>query len=165
MDKLREYVDSVYKKTLDERLSNRRGMFGSTPLHEAVRGGHEDVLQFLLMQGLGGVVNCRSSSSYTPLHQAASAGHLKCVQVLLKHDADFSLQDDFGKTPKQAAELSSNSAIVKLLHSEGVCNPCLFATDLVALSCTTREGYSKLRTFFGAFLLLVNGGHALPSQR
>lgn len=131
MDKIREYVDSVDKKTLEERLSNRRGVFGYTPLHEAVSGGHENVLKFLLKQG--GIVNCRANSGYTPLHLAASAGHLKCVEVLLKHDADISLQDDFGKTPKQTAGLSSKSAIVKLLRSEGVYNACLFTSDLVAL--------------------------------
>ena len=122
MDKIKEYVDFVDKTTLEERLSNRRGPFGYTPLHEAVSSDHEDVLKFLLEQG--GIVNYRANSGYTPLHVAASAGHLRCVEVLLKHDADISLQDDFGKTPKQTAELSSKSAIVKLLRSEGVCNVC-----------------------------------------
>ena len=125
LDKIREYLDSVDKKTLEERLSNRRGVFGYTPLHEAVSGGHKDVLKFLLKQG--GIVNCRANSGYTPLHLAASAGHLKCVEVLVKHDADISLQDDSGKTPKQTAELSSHAsvfAVAKLLRSEGVCNAC-----------------------------------------
>lgn len=130
MEKIKEYVHSVDKKTLEERLSNRRGVFGYTPLHEAVSGGHENVLRFLLVQG--GVVNCRANSGYTPLHLAASAGHLKCVEVLLEYDSDISLQDDFGKTPKQTAGLSSKSAIVKLLRSEGVCNVGSLKTDLAA---------------------------------
>ena len=128
IDKIREYVDSVDKETLEERLSYKKGVFGYSVLHVAVSSGHEDVLKFLLEQG--GIVNCRTNSGDTPLHVAASAGHLKCVEVLLKHDADISLQDNSGKTPKQTAELSSkraskrasNSAIVKLLRSEGLCN-------------------------------------------
>lgn len=117
MTKIKEYLENVPPENVDDRLNNRRGVFGYTPLHEAVSGGHDQVLDYLL--GLGGDVNCRANSGYTPLHLAASAGHINCVKTLLKHDANIILQDDYGKTPKQTAGLSSKNNIVKLLRSEG----------------------------------------------
>lgn len=117
MARIKEYLDQVAPENIDDRLNNRRGVFGYTPLHEAVSGGHDEVLDFLL--GKGGDVNCRANSGYTPLHLAASAGHINCVKALLKHDANIGFKDDYGKTPKQTAGLSSKNNIVKLLRSEG----------------------------------------------
>jgi len=104
-------------KDLPSRLAYRRGVFGYTPLHEAVSSGHSKVLQLLLDHG--GDVNCSANSGYTPLHLAASSGHVDCVRVLLNNDADISLIDEYGKTPLQTAEQSSKTAVVKVLKSAG----------------------------------------------
>ena len=117
MDDIKGYLNAIPEENVDDRLNNRRGVFGYTPLHEAVSGGHDVALDYLL--GRGGDVNCRANSGYTPLHLAASAGHINCVKALLKHDANISFKDDYGKTPKQTAGLSSKNNIVKLLRSEG----------------------------------------------
>ena len=53
---------------------------------------------------------------------AASAGHIDCVKVLVGCGADISLIDEYGKTPKQTAELSSKKVIVRFLKSEGMDN-------------------------------------------
>lgn len=118
--KVTEFVNSISEgKALEDRLSNRKGVFGYTPLHEAVASGHNKVLDFLLGKAGEGHVNCRANSGYTPLHLAASSGHGECVRVLLKHNADISVTDEYGKTPKQTAELSSKSSIVRILRSAG----------------------------------------------
>ena len=118
--KVSEFVNSVPDpKALEDRLSNRKGVFGYTPLHEAVASGHHRVLDFLLQRAGVGHVNCRANSGYTPLHLAASSGHNECVRVLLRHNADISVTDEYGKTPKQTAELSSKTSIVRILRSAG----------------------------------------------
>ena len=117
LKRVTEFVESLDTKTLEEKLANRKGVFGYTPLHEAVASGHAKVLDFLLKKA--GDVNCRANSGYTPLHLAASSGHAECVRVLLNNKADISMVDEYGKTPKQTAELSSKNSIVRLLRSEG----------------------------------------------
>ena len=119
LKKIRTFVEDIDPQVLGEKLANRKGVFGYTPLHEAVASGKPEVLTFLLDRTGNANVNCRANSGYTPLHLAASSGHGKCVRALLEHDADISCTDEYGKTPKQTAELSSKSSIVKLLKSEG----------------------------------------------
>ena len=71
----------------------------------------------------GGDINARANTGYTPLHLAASAGSIECVQVLLRYNADIAAKDDYGKTSRQTAALSSKKEIVRLLISEGEKNP------------------------------------------
>ena len=118
--KVTEFVNAITDaKALEYRLENRKGFFGYTPLHEAVASGHHKVLDFLLGKAGDGHVNCRANSGYTPLHLAASSGHAECVRVLLMHNADISVTDEYGKTPKRTAELSSKNSIVRILRSAG----------------------------------------------
>ena len=119
VDNVREYVDSFTDQDLLKARLNQshKGVFGYTPLHEAVANGHSGVLMFLM--GKGGEVDCRANSGYTPLHLAASSGHSQCVKDLLLHKASIEVRDEYGKTPIQTAELASKIAVVKLLRSEG----------------------------------------------
>lgn len=119
LNKVKEFVLRLDEDTLKEKLANRKGVFGYTPLHEAVASGKADVLDYLLKKTKDAHVNCRANSGYTPLHLAASSGHWDCVKTLLDHTADISITDEYGKTPKQTAELSSKASIVRLLICEG----------------------------------------------
>ena len=119
MKKIMKFVDSIDVSELADKLANRKGVFGYTPLHEAVASGKSEVLDFLLSKTKNAHVNCRANSGYTPLHLAASSGHRDCVRTLLKHEADIGITDEYNKTPKQTAELSSKGSIVRLLRSEG----------------------------------------------
>ena len=118
LSKIREFLDGVDKKSIEEMLASRSGAFGYTLLHETVASGNSEILNVLL--GMAGDVNCRAGSGYTPLHLAASSGDVACAKVLLNHNADITATDEYGKTPKQTAELSSKNSTVKLLRSEGV---------------------------------------------
>ena len=112
--KVSDFVNSLTDpKALKDRLANSKGVFGYTPLHEAVASGHHKVLDFLLGKVGDGNIG------YTPLHLAAISGHDECVTVLLKHNADISVTDEYGKPPIQMAELCSQSSIVRILRSAG----------------------------------------------
>ena len=113
---IEEFIQT-YKVDLPAKLVYRRGVFGYTPIHEAVNSGHSEVLKLLLEHN--GNPNCRANSGYTPLHLAASSGHVNCVRVLLENDADISNKDEYGKTPIQTAELSSKQGVMKVLRSAG----------------------------------------------
>ena len=102
---------------LPSRLEYRRGWYGYTPLHEAVRNGHSRVLQLLLNNG--GDVNSCANRGRSLLHVAASNGRLHCVLVLLKADADITVTDENGKTPIQMAESCRKHAVLKVLKSAG----------------------------------------------
>ena len=41
MDDIKGYLNAIPEENVDDRLNNRRGVFGYTPLHEAVSGGHD----------------------------------------------------------------------------------------------------------------------------
>ena len=114
--KVERYVQS-HKTELPAKLVYRRGVFGYTPIHEAVSSGHSKVLELLLNHD--GDPNCRANSGYTPLHLAASSGHVDCVRVLLENNANISNTDEYGKTPIQTAELSSKHGVMKVLKSAG----------------------------------------------
>ena len=113
--KVKEFIQTC--KDLPSRLAYRRGVFGYTPLHEAVSNGHSNILELLLQHG--GDLNCRDNRGYTLLHLAASSGHINCVRVLLANDVDITCTDEYGKTPLQTAELSSKHVVVRMLRSAG----------------------------------------------
>jgi len=114
-----EYINTCKDhQELETKLRSRRGVYGYTPLHEAVSNGHCDMLDMLVEHGAD--VNCRANSRYTPLHLAASRGDVGCVRVLLNQDADIYAIDEFGKTPIRTAELIGKQTVVKVLKSEGM---------------------------------------------
>ena len=104
------------KKTLESFLSNRKGASGYTLLHEVAVSGHYRILDLLLHKAGSELANCRANRGYTPLHLAARKGNVECVRVLLRHDADISATDEYGKLPIQTAEKSN---VVRILRSAG----------------------------------------------
>lgn len=57
-----------------------------TPLHYAVLGGHEAIMQSLLNHGAQ--VNAADISGQTALHKASAQGQLRFVQELIARGAD-----------------------------------------------------------------------------
>ena len=115
--KVREFIDTC--KDLPLRLAYRRGVFGYTPLHEAVSNGHLDIVKLLLRYDAD--INSSANGGFTPLHLAASSGHVNCVRVLLDNGADITSTDEYGRTPTQTAELSSKHGTLKVLRSASEC--------------------------------------------
>ena len=119
LKKIKAYVEKLDDDVLRDMLASRKGTFGYTPLHEAVANGKANVLDYLLSRTQNAHINCLARSGFTPLHFATSSGSISCVRTLLQHSADVSIVDEYGKTARQIAELSSRADIVRLLLSEG----------------------------------------------
>lgn len=122
LSEVKNFVEGLDDETFENRLSSGRGLLGYTPLHEAVANGKADILQYLLERTGDAHVNCISMEGFTPLYLASGYGNMECVKTLLDHNADFSITDSYGKTPRQIAKKPS---IVRLLLSEGQCCKCL----------------------------------------
>lgn len=119
MDKVKKIVQKIDDHSLAEILAVKRGVFGYTPLHDAAATGKTDILKYLLERTNNAHVNFKANGGYTPLHVAVSSGNKDCVKVLLHHSADFSIDDEFGKTPKQIAKLNNQNGIARILICEG----------------------------------------------
>ena len=118
-EKVRKQLAEMERRgvNIPAKLSQKLGVFGYTPLHDAATEGHPKVLHLLIQYG--GVVNSKASSGYTPLHLAASAGHVDCVRVLVEGNADINEKDDYRQSPLQSAERGARSDVVRVLRSEG----------------------------------------------
>ena len=68
-----------------------------TPLHQAARKGHTEVVKILL--NAGGRTNAKGRYGITPLHWAARWGQTEVVEPLLDAGADINPKDKDGKTP------------------------------------------------------------------
>ena len=137
--KVKEYVDSLDDDTLKVKLASKNGVFGYTPVHEAVMSKSASVLRVLLekARGLGvSVVNVQALNGYTPLHLATSQGDLEVVVTLLRHNADMTIKDDYEKTPLNTAELGRGSRnVVNALKSEGEAIPYAWLTLIISPIC------------------------------
>ena len=111
------------------RMTDRQGVFGYMPIHEAVSSGHSQVLRLLLEHD--GNPNCRTNGGNTPLHLAATNGHIDCARVLLAKNANITIKDEFGKTPIQIAKSNSKHGIVKLLRSAGECIYVMYCSNYI----------------------------------
>jgi hypothetical protein len=75
---------------------------GKAALHLAASFGHAGVAEALLSIG-GASVDLRDRQGATPLLLAATGGHEGAVRVLLRHGADPSLPDRYGRTAQSVA--------------------------------------------------------------
>ena len=118
---IKEYIQTLEEDQLADILQLRRGIFGYTPLHEAVASGKTDVLDYLLKSSRNAkkFVDSTANDDYTPLHVAACSGHKDCAKVLLEHGANLYALNVDQKTPIQLGELSAKGGMIRLLHSEG----------------------------------------------
>ena len=89
----------------------------STPLIEAARGGHEEVIRVLLKAGA--VVNKTAKQGISPLHLAAKFGHIDVVKLLLESGTDPDKASNSGMTALQLALKNGHHDVCKALIQGG----------------------------------------------
>ena len=109
---IRSYLQANINK-----LEDRVGFLGYTPLHEATNQGQTSVVRLLLLYGAN--ANAKANGFYTPLHIAASLDNTDCVVELVKHNADITNKDEFGKTPYETAMIHKCKKSARVLRTEG----------------------------------------------
>ena len=88
---------------------------GWSPLHSAVEGGNEVIIETLLSSGLD--IDSRGNDGTTPLMVAAAKGEEKTVDLLLSKGADPFLKNFMGRNLLHAAAEGGNSSIVRSMLS------------------------------------------------
>ena len=89
---------------------------GSTPLHEAVRYGHIQAVEYFLNKGAD--VNMKDETAMrTPLHWAASAGNIEIAKILIDKGADLLAGDKDSNVPWMLAMKNNFGSLARLLCS------------------------------------------------
>jgi hypothetical protein len=86
-----------------------------TPLHQAVRYGHEKIVWLLLNSGAK--VNAYSKLYGTPLHWAAESGYRDIAGVLLERGASTNTLDSHRLTPADRAREEGQKDLFALLDT------------------------------------------------
>lgn len=87
--------------------------FAVLPIHSAVAGGHDDVVEILISAGAD--VNATQRHGWTPLHGAAQNGSLVTVERLLAAGADRAARNDDGVSAADLARAAGHPEIEGLL--------------------------------------------------
>lgn len=92
------------------------------PLLEAIRLGHEEIVELLLQEGASS--DFVDENGWTALHEAAYSGHTHIIQLLLEKGADATVKNDRGFTPLHVAALGGYPGASKLLieNNQGLVN-------------------------------------------
>ena len=93
-----------------------------TPLHQAVAGGHKDILSLLLNAFCP--INVVDNKGASVLHYAAQYGRIHMIEMLAEKGLDVNIDDNKGKTPLHYAaacgQLESVRTLLRLGERESV---------------------------------------------
>ncbi|XP_078667214.1 uncharacterized protein LOC144909035 [Branchiostoma floridae x Branchiostoma belcheri] len=100
---------------------NTENSEGETPLWDAVRGGHSNIVRLLLQKGAdpGAGANTASGTEKTSLWLAAERGHVEVVSILAQAGADLNMADDEGRTPLLVATEKGHAEVMSILIQAG----------------------------------------------
>ena len=131
-----------------------------TPLHAACRGGHLDVIRFLVVEKKYSLER-KISTGETPVHVAAVEGHDEVVQFLLGQKCQPLPLDKEGNTPLHVAAHHGHVKVVKALINCGACVDCTMKnkrgrTPLHEVCCSTTGSLEALSILVDSGLFNCN---------
>ena len=92
------------------------GTYG-TPLHQAVRAGHKEIVSVLLEEGCP--IDVKASNGRSVLHWAAGCGQVDLIKLFVKSGLDVNVVDNDGCTPLHAAACKGHVECVHVLLALG----------------------------------------------
>jgi ankyrin repeat protein len=112
----------------DDDTAETNDELGETPLMEAARWGHIDLVRKLIESGA--VVNATTTEMWTALHAACVGEHSKIVELLLTHKSNPNIyschrnyDEEFGwhfsGTPLHITAVNGNVSVAELLLAAG----------------------------------------------
>ncbi len=95
---------------------NAKDALGSTPLHNAVRAGREDIARWLVEDSSGPAVNLNASDCAmdTPLHLAVRMRRERACEMLVRRGAILPVLNNANLTPLDMAKAGNQVALVEL---------------------------------------------------
>eukprot|EP00397_Hematodinium_sp_SG-2012_P017048 GEMP01017418.1.p1 GENE.GEMP01017418.1~~GEMP01017418.1.p1 ORF type:complete len:593 (+),score=201.58 GEMP01017418.1:266-2044(+) len=113
VERVRELLDAG--KNINEKIE----LALMTPLHQAARKGHHDVVRVLLAhKSPPAEVNAQDSWLGTALHAACSEGHLRVVQELLTAPSvEVGVLNHFEQSPLDLAVKYNRADVIQLLRA------------------------------------------------
>lgn len=94
-----------------------KDIHGYTGLHWAAHAGHEDMVEFLLQNGVD--PNLQDRDGHTALHLAAFSGHDSIINLLLARGSDKEVQSSIGWTALHVGGYAGRDAVLKALLRAG----------------------------------------------
>jgi len=147
---------------LEDFQVNANSIDGATPLHNAAKFGHLEVVKFLVEKGGADVESKDSEYGQTPVSYAAEDGHLEVVKFLVKEaGADVESKDLIQKTPLRWAAENGHVEAVKFLVEEAGADVEAKDSDYgqTPLSCAAENGHLEAVKF-----LVEEGGANVESK-
>jgi ankyrin repeat protein len=123
---------------------------GDTPLHDAARYGHKDVVELLLAHNAE--INTKGFHGNTPLHVAAREHHKEIVELLLAHNAEVNAKDKYGGTPLHDAAGGGHLDVVALLLANQANVNAMSVLNWTPLHAASGKGHGSV-----VELLVANG--------
>jgi len=120
----------------------KRDVEGDTPLHSALRNGHQDTADILITNGAD--VNVRNCRGETPLNVASSGGLVKSAETLISRGADVNAGNSFGESPLINAARLGHRDIVELLVTKGADVNAADNHGETPLSCAIAKDFSEI---------------------
>lgn len=98
-------------------LVNAKDKSGVTPLKDAAKYGHKDVVEHLLTKGAN--VNVKDGEGVTPLCSAAANGRTEVAQLLIAKGADVNAQSNTGLSALHYAAVNGHKDVAEILITSG----------------------------------------------
>lgn len=113
-------LDLVKQRLADGQDVNVKNDAGETPLSQAAKYGHMEVVRVLLKHKVDiNQINPDDDKDATALHNAAENGHDDVVRLLLAHGADLNVTDFWQDKPLHKAAEKNHMKTVQILLNKG----------------------------------------------